>query len=482
VRLSILEAARELPDRIGIVAGGVEHSYGSLGGRVAALIGWWRERGLRGGSDERVALVAEPTMDTLLVLYSLIELGVTVVFIHPRLTPTEREWILADSRPDLVVANPSEVPPQTAATGDLDPAPAPAIDPERALAIIYTSGTTGRPKGAILSRRAFVAAADASARNLGWRDDDRWLLCMPAAHVGGLSIAIRTLLARRCLVLPRASSAPMRFDPELVARTIADSSVSLVSFVPTMLRKMMDRPGGWAPPPSLRAILLGGAAAPPSLLYEAADRLLPILTTYGLTEACSQVTSQAFGTVPSPDEGSGAPVHGVSVRIAEDEIQVRGPTLMSGYFPVGAHPSPVSADGWLQTGDLGRLDEQGRLHVQSRRRDLIVTGGENVYPAEVEGALEQMPGVRASCVFGVPDETWGAIVAAAVVADPQVDEAAIAGWLATRLAPHKLPRRIALVPQLPTNAAGKVVRAEVVELATPLLRDPRAERRAPPRR
>jgi O-succinylbenzoic acid--CoA ligase len=272
------------------------------------------------------------------------------------------------------------------------------------------------------------------------------------------------LLARRTIVIEEAGIG----NVENLAKTMARHEVTIASLVPTVLRRLFDI--DWTPPPSLRAILLGGAGAPASLLDESRARGLPVLTTYGLTEACSQVTTQRYGTAPSPDRGAGEPLFGFEVRIAGEEIQVRSPALMSGYFPIGAHPDPFLPDGFLRTGDIGRLDDQGRLHVLTRRTDLIVTGGENVYPAEVEQTLASLPGVSAACVFGIPDETWGQIVAAAMVASDPPEDAAIARHVASALASFKWPRRIAFLDEFPLTKSDKIDRALVRDAAQPLLR------------
>src|SRR6185437_8373891 len=177
---------------------------------------------------------------------------------------------------------------------------------------VYTSGTTGRPKGAVLSRRAFVASAAASAANLGWRDDDRWLVCMPLAHVGGLSILTRCLAAGRTVVLEP------RFDPDAVLAAIDRERVTLLSVVPTMLTALLERPAASALS-RLRALLLGGAAAPFSLLETCARRGIPALATYGLTEACSQVTVQRLAQPLRAVPGSGQPLPGVEIRIARPD-------------------------------------------------------------------------------------------------------------------------------------------------------------------
>jgi O-succinylbenzoic acid--CoA ligase len=337
--------------------------------------------------------------------------------------------------------------------------PAP-IDPARTLAILPTSGTTGPPRAAILSRRAFLASAAASARNLPLGRGDRWLLCMPIAHVGGLSILVRCLVARATL----AVAGP--FETRRTIDAIARARPTHLSLVPTMLGRLLD--AGWMPPPELRAILLGGAACPPRLLARAIEAGLPIRTTYGLTEACSQVTT-ARSVVRSPEDGSGEPLPGIDVRIgAGGTIQVRGPTLFDGYF--GETEPPLTPDGFFDTGDFGEFDARGRLHVLGRRSDLIVTGGENVYPAEVEAALERIVGVRAACVFGVPDEHWGQIVAAALVVEPGApDDTEIRERLRAELASFKIPRRFARLPELALTASGKLDRTATARLAASIL-------------
>jgi O-succinylbenzoic acid--CoA ligase len=224
----------------------------------------------------------------------------------------------------------------------------------------------------------------------------------------------------------------------------------------------------WRPPRSLRAVLVGGAASAPELLERAARRGFPVLATYGLTEACSQVATQRPGE-PVATGTVGRPLPGVAVRIVDGEIQVRGPTLLTAYHP--ATSSPFVDGGWLRTGDLGAFDADGALRVLGRARELIVTGGENVHPLEVEAALERVPGVRSACVFGVPDPTWGELVAAAVVVLPGValDAASIDAKLREELASFKRPRRIAFVAELPQTPSGKSDRAATRRLALPLL-------------
>jgi O-succinylbenzoic acid--CoA ligase len=213
-------------------------------------------------------------------------------------------------------------------------------------------------------------------------------------------------------------------------------------------------------------VLLGGAAASPKLLRRAQDRRLPIVVTYGLTETCSQVVATPYASRFAPAECfAGVPLAGIDLRITDGRIEVRGPTLMAGYW----NEAPLVPNAWFDTGDLGEIDAGGYLHVHARYMDLIVTGGENAYPAEVERVLEAFPGIAAAGVFGVLDEVWGHTVAAALVAEkaPPPD-AALFEYVSERLAPHKRPRHICYLPRLPQAPSGKLDRRALAAMAPSL--------------
>ncbi len=458
--LSLAHAAVDpaIAPRAALIAGGAVHSFADLGARAASVRAALAGEGVAAGS--RVALSANNSVDTVVALLAFLDLGAAIVPVHPRLTPAEASVLLADAAPALTLRD-GDLPASGRATAPALPDPPSSLP----LALLYTSGTTGHPKGAVLSRGAFAAAAAASAKNLGWRDDDRWLLAMPVCHVGGLSILTRCLLARRTVILEP------RFDPDAVLATIARERATLLSVVPTMLQALLerDREGALR---RLRAVLVGGAGTPFGLIETCAERGVHALTTYGLTEACSQVTVQRPTFPYRAARGSGLPLPGVELRIAGKEgtpaapgevgrLHVRGPTLMDGYFrgPGQALDRARDPDGWFDTGDLGELDAEGTLHVHARRNDLIVTGGENVYPVEVEQRLEALPGVRRALVFGVPDPRWGHLVAAAIELDPGTDLASLADPVTASLAPHKRPRLACAVASLPLTASGKLARA-----------------------
>lgn len=461
MKLSILAAAAEAPERVALVVSGEEHTYGELGERVRRLLPGLRER-TKG--FERAALVGAPDLATLEALYALIELGMPAVLLHPGWRRRERRRVLEACAPVCEI-DPEKLPRFPAGEGARVRERPRAVRTDRVLAVVATSGSGGRPKGVVLSRRAFLAAAEASAENLGWQEDDRWLLSLPIAHVGGLSILTRCLVARRTVVVQGGR----RFDAAAVAGLVERRRITLMSLVPTTAKRLLELDPPWKPPPRLRAMLLGGAAAPPALLAAAADRGWPVLTTYGLTEACSQVATQSYGTIQRGEMGCGPPLPGTEVRVRDGVIEVRGLQLMNGYLPP-SEDDPWTEDGWLSTGDLGRLDDEGRLHVLGRRDDVIVTGGENVRASEVEQALEEHPAIEAACVFGVDDEEWGRAVAAAVVAPEAPPDAELERHLRARLAPFKLPRRIAYLKELARLPSGKVDRGETADRARPKLR------------
>lgn len=450
--LSIFAAAEDTPHRDCVVEGDRTHSFSDIAARVAAAVERLEQQGVECRS--LLAVTPRADLDTVIWLFALFETGVPALLLHPRLSESEREAVLDTAERPRVL---DEKPPTDTASS----ARPRDIPRESTLAIVYTSGTTGLPRGAVLSRRSFVASARAHAENLGWQEGDRWLLTMPPAHIGGLSILTRCLIARRCVVL-----APGRFDAHELARVMSSHRATLLSVVPTMLQRLVDL--SWRPHPELRAVLVGGAAFPESLRKRAVDLGIPALGTYGCTEACSQIATQRFDQLGT--SGSGAPLEGIEVRIRSSEIQVRGEVLMDGYLGEARRPDDWTDDGWLRTSDLGKLHSDGQLHVLGRRDDVIITGGENVAPLEVEAWLESMPGVVSACVFGIPDDEWGQVVAGALVVEPDVfEKRVLQARIRGELAAHKRLRRVALVEALELTKAGKIDRIATAREARRLL-------------
>jgi O-succinylbenzoic acid--CoA ligase len=336
--------------------------------------------------------------------------------------------------------------------------------------VLFTSGTAGRSKGACLSWSNFAASALAAAEPLGPVIAERWLACMPLFHVGGLSIVVRSVLFGGPIRLHS------RFDAALVSDALDACDIAGISLVPTMLSRLLDHRGPRPAPAGLQVLLLGGAAASPELLARARLAGYPVCPTYGLTEATSQVATarpqRAGAARPAPM----LPLPGVVVRIVvegEDaaagepgEIVVGGPTVMQGYLDDPAANALALRDGWLHTGDIGFLDDAGALHVLDRRDDLIVSGGENVYPAEIEAVLVGHPSVAEAGVAGVPDADLGSRVVAWIVANDAatVDSHALAELCRARLAGFKRPHEFRFVSALPRTAAGKLQRRRLLDL------------------
>ncbi len=446
--LSIFAAAEEAGAAPALVAGGEILSFASLAARV-------RERLASGNAepDAALVLVGDSDGEVAIAILAAIAAGLPLFLIHPRWPPRERDRYLADlGLPPL--------PPGQREARVRWPAGAPPAGAggERILAVLPTSGSSGRPKGVALSRRAFRAALAASAAILGWQENDRWLLSLPLAHVGGLSILLRCLAARRTTVLADPAA---RFAPALVAAQLERDRITLLSLVPTALRRLLALED-FQLPARLRAILVGGAAASPALLATAAARGWPCLLTYGATEAGSQIATQEKPGL----RGCGRPVPGVEVKLdPEGLIAVRGANLLSFYLPSGQ--SGKDEDGFFKTGDLGRWNAEGQLEVLGRADDVIVSGGENVHPLQVEAALEEDPAIAAAAVFPLPDEEWGQAVAAALVPAsgrklPEI--AALRERLRASLPPYALPRRLFEVETLPQNAVGKIDRRALAAL------------------
>ncbi len=337
------------------------------------------------------------------------------------------------------------------------------IDLSEIYTLIYTSGTTGRPKGALLTYGNYWWSAVGSALNLGSHANDRWLAVLPLFHVGGLSILVRAAIYGIPAVLHSS------FDPAAVNRAIDEDGVTIISVVSTMLQRMLDERGDRPYPAALRCVLLGGGPAPRPLLEACAARGVPVVQTYGLTETASQVATLAPADALRKLGSAGQPLLPTELRIASDgvtdvgEILVRGPTVMRGYMNRPEETALALRDGWLHTGDLGYLDGEGYLYVVSRRHDLIISGGENIYPAEVESVLLAHPAVAEAAVVGLPDARWGQVAAAAVTLREGMfaSEAELIDFCRERLATYKVPRRIYFAETLPRNAAGKLMRDDI---------------------
>jgi len=483
--------ASATPERVALVEDGRALSYAALEARVGPLAARLGEAGVRAG--DRVAALLWNGSPLVALFHATLRLGAVFQPLNLRLTPDELSFQLGDAGPRLLLhgggalgatAEAAAASSGTAclALGEAErvavfsrptpPAPGDS-DPDRVVALLYTSGTTGRPRGALLVAGAFEWNAAATALHLGASPDDRWLACLPLFHVGGLALLARATLTGAAVVVHP------RFDAAAVSGALDRDGITHVSLVPTMLSRLLVARGGRPAPHGLRCVLLGGAAVAPALLDAALDAGWPLAPSYGLTEATSQVATQTPEETRRRRSVGGRPLPGLRIRIEDDagmalppgrvgEICVRGPTLMAGYLGLSGDTARALRGGWLHTGDAGRLDPEGRLEVLDRRSDLVVSGGENVYPAEVEAALLAHPAVLEAAVAGEPDPELGHRVVAAVVLRPGLaegaaDEEALRAFCRRRLAGFKVPRRIVATEALPRTGSGKVLRRAVPE-------------------
>jgi len=410
----LVRAARTRPDHPALVTAQATLSYAQL---LAAA----RAADLPARTGERVALSLPPGEAFAVALHACLLRGAVAVPVDLRLGEAERA--AREATCAHVVGEPVAAgsPPAPAATHDLS---SPAI-------VVHTSGSTGAGTPVELTFANWLWSALGSSVAVGHPRHERWLCALPLSHVGGLSVLLRAAVGATTVVLHE------RFDTESVlAELMRPGGATAVSLVPTTLARLLD--AGLRAPPALRVALVGGAPIPPALVERARAAGVPAVATYGLTEACSQVVT------------AGAPLFCTRVRIAATgEILVAGPTVA---------PGAAGPDGWLRTGDLGTVDGEGRLVVTGRVADTIVTGGENVSPAEVEAVLEAHPAVAEAAAHGRPDPQWGETVVATVVLRARATEAELIAHCRDGLAAFQVPKAVAFVDALPRTASGKVRR------------------------
>jgi len=415
----IQAAAARRPDRLALETPERSLTYASL--LEAALAGAGQFEGAT-----RVAIALPPGADFVIALHASLLAGAAAVPIDLRLSEAEQQQRLAGA--EVVVSQPP---------GGGSVASVHRFEGDPVVAVMHTSGTTAAPKPVELTVGNFLASALGSAVALGLDPAERWLCPMPLTHVGGLSIAIRSAIYATTAVVHG------RFDTEAVLSELMDPDrrITLVSLVPTMLARLLD--AGLERPPSLRWALLGGGPIARALVARAEAAGVAVAPTYGMTEACSQIAT--FGW----------PLPGVEVVTAGDgEVLVRGPIVSAG---------ALAGDGWLHTGDLGRFDERDRLEIVGRKADTIVTGGENVAPAEVEAALLEHPAVAEVAVHPRAHPEWGEeVVATVVLRDGDVVEPEeLRAHCAARLAGFKVPKVVEFADVLPRTASGKLLRRQL---------------------
>jgi O-succinylbenzoic acid--CoA ligase len=431
----LAQRAETGPDRAALIAGGVELTYAELEQEATRMARRLAARGVRGGAT--VVLMHPAGVEYVVVLHALMKLGAVAQPLNPGLSPAELEAALSRAKPALVLEVEDHL---TMTEADL-----PLLGQHDLDAIhcrILTSGTSDQPRPIGLTYGNHLWSAVGSAFNLGVDPADRWLCCLPLYHVAGLEIVMRSVIYGTGAIIHDG------FDPARVEDTLERQGATLVSLVTTQLARLLDARVDLSGP---RAILIGGGPVPREVLEEAIARGASVVQTYGLTEAASQVTTLTPQDARRKLGSAGRPLLTTHLRIQDGEILVQGPVVA---------PGCADEDGWLHTGDLGRIDEEGFLYVGDRLGDVIISGGENVVPAEVEAVLLRHPDVVDAAAVGRADPEWQEAVTAVVVLGDGVatDAEELRRHCAESLARHKVPKRFEFVAELPRTASGKLVR------------------------
>lgn len=479
----LMQRARLTPDRAAIESGDGTVTFNELYEQVAAVSRRLAAWGI--GRGEHVALLCESTLSMIRFIHALGLLGAVSILLNNRLSTGELAWQTEDSAARLLISDRAlekqgrEIAEKQSvpfATMDeimaVRPEPvelSAETDLDAPCTMVYTSGTTGHPKGVILTWGNHWWSAAGSMLNLGLERTDKWLCCVPLFHVSGLSILMKSLIYGMTVVLQT------KFNPHEVNLQILQNGVTMMSVVSNMLRRMLDDLGDEKYPASFRCMLLGGGPAPMPLLRRCEKNRIPIYQTYGLTETASQMVTLPPEFMFSKIGSAGKPLFHGEIRIdgreqtapeQPGEILVRGPNVTSGYWGRPEATAQALKDGWLHTGDIGYLDQDGFLYVLDRRCDLIISGGENIYPAEIESVLLSHPAVEEAGVIGVKDVRWGEVPWAFVKPGTgfRLSEKELLDFCAGQLAHYKLPVHVQQVESLPRNASRKLLRRKLAGL------------------
>lgn len=488
--------AGERPDGLALEDGNRRATYADADRITRQLIGFLEAHGI--GKGDRIAWLGKNADYYLLLLYACGRVGAVMAPIGWRLAPPEIGYILSDTGAKLVIsaaefldtaktvcAGIENGPPVFEASeaftvaSSLEPASYKACGPDDPILQLYTSGTTGNPKGVQLSNRNLFALRKPSLEeNLPWQNfepHDCILAAMPIAHIGGTGVAaIAVANGVRINVLGE-------FTPQGALEGI-EGGATLMFLVPAAIQLMIQHPKAVETDFSNLRYLMYGAAPMPLELLKEAVRTMPttgFMQVYGMTETCGTIS-----LLPPEDHdlagnqrmrSAGKAVPGVEIQVRGDnnvetargeigEICILSPSNTAGYWKLDeATAKTIDPDGWLHTGDAGIMDEDGYVYIQDRIKDMIISGGENVYPAEVESAIYGHPSIAEVAVIGIPSEKWGEEVKACIVAKPgmDVDSNEVIAYTRERIAPFKCPKSVDVIPEMPRNASGKILRRQL---------------------
>ena len=486
--------ARRTPQADAVVAEDNRLSFGVLDDRVGRLGGALRTAGLRTG--DRVSLLASNELEYVEVRAACGRSRLPLVPLNPRLAVPELEYIIGDSAPAVLIGGRGEheraarlgkergirllglggdrsvdaVEPydEFMGAGVADPEADP-LAADLITTFLYTSGTTGRPKGAMIDRAGMMARVFVNALEMNVRPQDRFLHTLPMFHIGAFLTYAVLFRGGSTVMLPT-------FTPEGWYETLEREQCTMTVLVPTLIQMLLESEASTTHDvSSLQLIVYGGSSIEPPLLRRAIERFdCDFHQQYGMTETGAQTILRPDDHDPADDQAlasGGTAAVSFDVRVVDrDDVVVhdgeigdivgRGHAVMSGYWNLPEATAETLRNGWMHTGDLGRFDDRGYLHVVDRRNDMIVSGGENVYPREVESVLIEHPEVADCAVIGLPDPKWGEVVTGVVAGEAPADEV-LDAYLRGHLAAYKVPKRWIRVDELPRNVTGKVLKVDL---------------------
>jgi O-succinylbenzoic acid--CoA ligase len=470
--------ARKNPDRVALMDGNVSLTYGELESRIAVFAERLRLLDIK--ENDRIGIISSNSIDYAVLIFTLYRINATAVLLNLRKTPDHWRYCLEASDCKLILIGSKQY--DTAKGlgipvhvidgnrwsgvshrgGEVSPIEVPDIvRTDSKSTIIFTSGSTGSPRGVVLTFGNHYYSALGSNTNLPLSDRDCWLAVLPFYHVGGLAILFRSMIAGSSVYILE------EFDVSEISRLIDEEVITQISLVPTMLDRLIVERKSNDFPVSLKAILLGGAPMPESLIRMIIDRSMPVLTTYGMTETASQIATLSPDDLKVKFPPAGKPLSQCEVRINDPEgrpvdrgvpgeVAVRGKIVFKGYL--NEKDSALDDNGWFQTGDFGYFDEEGYLVIEGRKDEMFVSGGENVHPREIEDIAGEFPGITEAAVTTVEDERWGRqpilFVSIAEGSFSGIDE--LRSDMENHLPPIMVPETLIVVNEFPRTTIGKI--------------------------
>ena len=457
----LLKQAATLPNQIAIDDGNERLSFAELKKQVEVLVG--KIDHLNPGS--RVGLLATNTLMSYKLALAIMCSGRTIVWLNWRLAGEELERQIKDSGLQLCLVENT-----LWRSGMTDPFKSysaflitsadpgeliPVFKSNWVASIMYTSGTTGKPKGVLQTFGNHFYSAVSSALNLGLSSADKWLCVAPIFHISGFSIIMRGLIYGMTVRLVE------KFRAEEIERILANETVTIMSVVPFMLKKLIQQQNKTNTHynSAFRCMLLGGGTIDRETLEICLQRSIPVVQCYGMTETCSQIVALRSADALLKLGSVGQPLFSTQLKLSKDgEILLKTPALTPGYLNLPDKLPSKMIDGWYRTGDVGHLDKEGYLYIDGRADEMLISGGENIFPQEVEQVYQRYPQINEVAVVGQNDSVWGQVPVAFVVSDRRLSTTKLMNYGYEHLARYKVPQHYIFVSELPKNASGKIRR------------------------